>query len=335
MLLLLLALAAGTLAPSPARAATSCTAGSTALAFGNVTGAGTVDSNATVTVTCITTALQIAATVRVRMCLNIDAGLNGGGQVAPRRMTNATGDTLAFQIYQDSARSLVWGNSANPLVPTPLPLDLSYSYLLLIGSGTGTATATMYGRVPAQAGLAAGAFVNPFTGSQTRLDYRYAEPVVGTPPFPASCLTGGTGGGSVTFPFTASANVPANCSIQAATTLDFGSIPGVITANQDRTSTVTLACTGRTPYNIGLDNGQHASGTTRRMERVPSGGHVAYELYRDPARTQRWGGTIGSDTVTGTGTGGSQQVTVHGRVPAGQVVPPGSFRDVVTVTVTY
>lgn len=323
-------------APAPAHAETTCTASSTGLAFGPVTGASAVDTTGQVTITCTTTAIQIAASVRVRACLNIDAGLNGGGQMVPRRMTNATSDALGFQIYQDLTRTQVWGNSANALAPTPRAVDLIYGYVLLIGSGTGTATATMYGRVPVQTGLAAGTYTNPFTGTQTRLDYRYAEPIlIGVPPFPATCTSGGDGGGSVTFPFTATANVPANCTISTATALDFGTVPGVISTPRDQTSTITFACTGRTPWNVGLNNGLNASGNTRRMRQLLTNNYVNYELYRDASHTQRWGTTIGTDTQPGTGTGAAQAVTVHGRVPASQSAALGAYSDTVTVTVTY
>jgi spore coat protein U-like protein len=66
-----------------------------------------------------------------------------------------------------------------------------------------------------------------------------------------------------------------------------------------------------------------------------TGSYVDYELYRDAGHSLRWGATIGTDTVPGTGTGTAQALTVHGRVPATQSVAAGSYGDVVTVTVTY
>jgi len=319
----------------PALAAT-CTASPTPLALGTVTGSGAVDGSATITVTCNTTlSLSLLGVARVRTCLNIAAGVNGSGQTNPRLMTNSFGDTLQFQIYRDAARTQIWGDTTTPATPTPLGQDLEYQVPVLGGS-SGNFTVTMYGRVPAQSGLAAGNYTNPFTGGHTRLDYRYAEALlILNPPYPASCTSGGNGGGSITFPFTASATVPDNCAISAADDLDFGSVAGIINANQDQTSGITFTCTGRTPWNIALSNGQNASGNTRRMRLGASSNYVTYELYRDPARSQRWGTTIGSDTVAGTGTGTTQSLTVYGRVPATQTIPAGSYSDVVTITVTY
>ena len=43
--------------------------------------------------------------------------------------------------------------------------------------------------------------------------------------------------------------------------------------------------------------------------------YLPYELYRDSARSLRWGNTLTVDTASGTGTGSAQQLTIYGRVP--------------------
>ncbi|MCD9031468.1 spore coat U domain-containing protein [Luteimonas sp. Y-2-2-4F] len=320
--------------PRPAAAATSCTSSAAPLAFGTVSGASPADTASTVTVSCSTTAVTLLSVIRLRMCLHIGAGASGEGRHAPRQQVNQHGDRLVFQIYRDPARSLVWGHSASAEAPTPLETTFEYTVLLLGASNT--LTIPMYGRIPAQSGLAAGSYGNAFTGTHTRLDYRYNEPIIGTPPFPASCTAGGSGGGSITFPFSAQATVPHHCTLSSATDLAFGTVAGRVAQPVDQASTLTFACTGRTPWQVALDDGLYASGATRRMRLETGGEHyVAYELYRDPARTLRWGATPGSDTATGTGTGSAQSLTVYGRVPAVQVAPAGDYRDTVTVTVTY
>lgn len=317
----------------PAHALTQCTATSTSLEFGEVAADNHIDTTATVTVECNSFDLIVAGPVRVRMCLHIGDGARGAGIANPRRMTNDV-DELEFQIYRDSARTQVWGSSDMPDAPDPLRLDLEYVTVLLVGSGS--TQATLYGRVPAQSGLAAGTYTNPFTGGHTRLDYQFNEPLLIIPrPFPDSCTSGGVDGGSINFGFTARATVPDRCTIDATTDLDFGSVPGLIDAPVDQDATITLTCTRRTAWDVGLDNGQNAAGDTRRMQLDGGTSHVTYELFRDPARTLRWGSTPGTDAEPGEGTGFQQQVTVHGRVPAGQAVPAGQYRDTVTVTVTY
>lgn len=319
--------------PRSAHAATTCSlVGTTPLNFGTVTGDGTVDATGSVTLNCTTTAVSLLAKARVRMCINIGTGDSGGGQINPRRMTNPAGDPMQFQIFQDPARTEIWGHRDDPTAPTPRMVDVEYDVPLIVGASRDR-TFVLYGRVPAQAGLAAGAHANLFAGTHARVDYRYAETILGSPPYPASCIGGGNGGGSFSFPFSASASVPHHCSINAATDLDFGSVPGLIENPHDQTSSVTVTCTGRTAWRMSMDDGLHAAGGQRRMRRDGGTDHVRYELYGNPGRTQRWGAD--STGLTGTGTGSSQTLTVYGRVPGGQAVPAGRYSDTITVTVTY
>ncbi|RYZ11666.1 MAG: spore coat U domain-containing protein [Comamonadaceae bacterium] len=65
------------------------------------------------------------------------------------------------------------------------------------------------------------------------------------------------------------------------------------------------------------------------------GQRVAYQLFRDPARTQVWGAAAQGLAVAGTGTGLAQAYTVYGRVPAQATPAPGIYSDRIVVTVTY
>lgn len=134
-------------------------------------------------------------------------------------------------------------------------------------------------------------------------------------------------------PFTVTTTNLATCSV-SATTLNFGST-GVLSAARDGSSTLTVTCDAATPYTVGL-NGGNASATDptlRKMTRV--GQQITYALYRDIARTQPWGNTIGVNTASGTGTGGAQVLTVYGRAPAQTTPSPGVYTDTIIATVTY
>ena len=123
---------------------------------------------------------------------------------------------------------------------------------------------------------------------------------------PASATT------TVTTTFGVSATVQSTCLI-SATGLSFGTYTGVV-ANS--TSTVSVTCTNTTTYNVSLNPGT-ASGatvTTRKMG-GPSGALLNYGLYSDSGHSVNWGQTIGTDTVTGTGNGSAQNITVYGQVP--------------------
>lgn len=144
---------------------------------------------------------------------------------------------------------------------------------------------------------------------------------------------------TVTNTFQAKIVIQNTCAVNltAPTDLDFGT-QGVLSANVDQTSTITLTCTTNAPYNVGLDAGANASTAsdinTRRMT-DGSSHYVSYNMYTTTARSTAWGNTIGSSTQTGTGTGSAQTMTVYGRVPAQTTPPAGNYADTVTVTVTY
>jgi len=67
----------------------------------------------------------------------------------------------------------------------------------------------------------------------------------------------------------------------------------------------------------------------------PGSYSLAYELYRDVGRRQRWGNTLNVDTLTGSGTAATQTLTVYGRVPPQAPVAAGAYSDKITVTVTF
>ncbi|WP_299313633.1 spore coat U domain-containing protein, partial [uncultured Halomonas sp.] len=120
------------------------------------------------------------------------------------------------------------------------------------------------------------------------------------------------------------------------TDMDFGTV-GLLNINHEATSMISVTCTSGAEYDLSLNEGVNADGTTRRM--VDSGGtnYVSYRLYSNSGHTTLWGdGTFG-DAVTDTGNGEEQQITVYGRVEADDnatTPPAGSYSDTVTVEVT-
>jgi spore coat protein U-like protein len=137
---------------------------------------------------------------------------------------------------------------------------------------------------------------------------------------------------TVTTTFGVTATVQATCLV-SATPLAFGTYTGAVATS---TSAVSVTCTNTTSYNVGLSAGlaTGASVTTRQMT-GPASALLGYALFSDPARTVNWGNTIGTDTVTGTGNGVAQAITVYGQATAGQFVAPGAYTDTITATVTY
>ena len=123
--------------PVGAKISTACTLSSTAMEFGEVGIAGAAtsqtDSTSTITVTC---------TVGGGYSIALDGGLHA---VAAQRNVQSGLNTLAYDLYKDSARGTVWTSVTEP------------------STGIGTAAAqtiTVYGRIAAGLPFAASSGVD-------------------------------------------------------------------------------------------------------------------------------------------------------------------------------
>jgi len=133
--------------------------------------------------------------------------------------------------------------------------------------------------------------------------------------------------------FTSQLIITAECKVQSASNLDFGSY-GVLDTALTTTSTIAVQCTNGQTYTISLDDGSGTGTTTTRTMEF-GGEDIAYTMWKDAGFTQNWG-DAGGEIMTGlAGNGAVQNYTVHGQVPA-QVTPTAAtYQDTVTVTVTY
>lgn len=140
---------------------------------------------------------------------------------------------------------------------------------------------------------------------------------------------------TATTQFNVQITINAECQINSVQDMTFAPT-GVIDTNVDATSNIAVQCTNGTSYNLGLDAGQ-ASGATVATRRMTGAGAetVAYQLYSNAGHTTVWGNTIGTNTVASTGTGAAQPFTVYGRVPTQNTPTPGTYNDIITVTLTY
>jgi spore coat protein U-like protein len=109
-----------------ARPPAGCSATTTDLAFpaaGVLTSALRAESS-----------VRVTCTSKTSYSIALDNGTSGSSPTA-RKMTSASGDTVTYGLYRDSARSRPWGGAS----------------LAVTGAGTGTAQAIpIYGLVPAQ-----------------------------------------------------------------------------------------------------------------------------------------------------------------------------------------
>lgn len=102
----------------------------------------------------------------------------------------------------------------------------------------------------------------------------------------------------------------------------------------DARSSVVLACTPAASYAVGLDDGRHGAGGMRRMADASSTRFLAYELYSDAARTQRWGATARDGTGGIAPPDGRVELAVYGRAIAADA-HAGGYADTITITVMF
>jgi spore coat protein U-like protein len=134
--------------------------------------------------------------------------------------------------------------------------------------------------------------------------------------------------------FRVQARVEAVCEVTASD-LNFGTYTAQAGTPLQGTTLLRATCTPGSTYNVGLNEGTSPGATVNQRKMVAGTQALNYQLYRDSARSQIWGNTTGTDTVTGVGTGLAQDHTVFGAVPATQVVPAGDYADTITVRIYY
>lgn len=128
-------------------------------------------------------------------------------------------------------------------------------------------------------------------------------------------------------------NIVSSCTV-SATDLNFGVYNS--SAVSDVNTSLSVLCTSNTPYTIGLDAGLSSIGgnvSTRRM--LAGSNALNYSLYQNASRTSVWGDTVGTNTLSSTGTGTSQSFSVYGRIFSNQLSPVGSYSDRITVKVSF
>lgn len=136
--------------------------------------------------------------------------------------------------------------------------------------------------------------------------------------------------------FDVTLKIIADCTI-AAGNLDFGQSQGVLAAQLNVNSTITVTCTNTTPYSVGLDAGTGTGSTTSARVMSGTGGNtskVSFNLYQTNGATN-WGNNQGTDTKAGTGNGLAQALTVYGAVPVQSTPQPDTYKSTITATVYF
>lgn len=260
---------------------------------------------------------------RALLCLSIADEPSRPGY-NPRYMPilngNISGYFVGYTLYSDAARTAVVGGLAAGGSAPPLMLDITVPAY----SGNTQNDIPLYGEINP-------AVQNIYMGGQ---NYGHAVPVTlsyvaytgATPTCQSAQMT------TAVTTMRVDASLSNTCRIDSASDLNFGSVNGVLDQNVDSTSTITVNCSQNTTFQIALNNGLNASGTTRRMR--GTAGYIPYELYKDSNRSTRWGNDSSSWVQTA-GVGIPQAFTVYGRVAPQTLPGGGDYQDTIIVTVTY
>jgi spore coat protein U-like protein len=303
-------------------AALACTVTPISAAYGvvNLLPGSAVNTTGTLAVTCS----GGTANQAVRLCLEIGGGTTALGPSNERTLRSA-GDYIDSEFYSDAARTLIWGSwgvggSASYPIASPAGVQQNVT---LNGAGGGTFNYNVYLSIAAgQQTRTPGSY--SWTGASPTVQFRARAGA-------SSCPTNGSSSDSSGSTITATINASCNVS---ATNINFGSI-GLLSANIDATGTVTVQCTNTTPYNVGLGAGTGTGATVANRKMTNGAATVIYSLYSNSSRTTVWGNTVGTNTVSSTGSGSNQNLTVYGRVPVQSTPAPATYNDTIVVTVTY
>ncbi len=295
-----------------AKAAVTCSLTGPTMTFGtiNIFASSTTSGNATLTCNTVGQPLTFYA------CLSIGTGT--GGTTASNRTLASGSNKLPIQITGGAS----WPSQIGDGTSYPMEGVVSFS---VPRQSSGSYTFPLAITIPAPSPLpSVGTYSSSFTGTDFQVYWNTTSY--------ATCAALAAAGGTATVSGTMSisATVANQCSV-AASNMNFGTA-SLLTSALSATSNISVTCNAAIPLTIALDNGATGTGPTARL--MTAGTHtVQYGIYKDNAHSQPWGSTVGTDTASANGP--SASLTAYGQVPTQAAPTPGSYADIVGVTVTY
>ncbi len=259
----------------------------------------------------------------IYLCASLGTGT--GGTNGTDRTLSSGSSTIPIKITNGANATQIGDNTSYPMEGPLGPIGITAN-----GSATGSVPLAVTMPAPPSA-PPPGNYSSSFSSPDAELYYVFHPATGAGSAAPVSCAalmseTPASSSGHIVV----SAVVARQCTV-SATSLAFPT-RSALTAPVTATATISVSCNASTPVTIALDNGATGTGPTARQ--MKSGANaITYGIYQDSGATMPWGSTSGTDTASlGGGTG---TLTAYGRVPAQASPPPGSYADVVNVTVTY
>ena len=296
------------LGAAPASAYVNCTFNSPTMSFGSVgtTQTAGVSSSTTITYSCTN---PLGQKVFETLCFGL--GLTP--------MTSGA-NTLNWSAYQDAAHTIGFNNSYGGGGPEKI-IKLTFN-----ANQSLNGSLTLYGAINAgQTTLPAGTYTDVQAFNSTYTDHNES-----TVSAQATCVQATS---PTRWATTVNATLTTLCAVSALA-VDFLS-QGLLSVKIDAVSTLSVTCSNGSPYSIALSLGTGTGVTLPTARKMTKGAEtVTYGLYSDSARSVAWGIGAGQ-TVSGTGNGLTQSISIYGRVPPQATPSPGAYADTIVVTLTY
>lgn len=165
--------------------------------------------------------------------------------------------------------------------------------------------------------------------------------------FSGYAMTAAAAVGTSTNPtFQVSITITSACTFAAgaSSNIAFGNIPSntaLGSSSLKGTSNISVTCSNKTPYIVGLTTsaGTAGTGTMKSATPLTNADQVPYSLFKDSGYTNAWGstgtapGTPGNN-FAGTGNGSAQSIPVYAQVTNPNFTPD-TYSDTVTVNVIF
>ncbi|WP_232000517.1 Csu type fimbrial protein [Pseudomonas asplenii] len=242
-------------------------------------------------------------------------------------LVGPTGDVITYNVYATN------NTGAAYVVNRGTQYDFARNSILdllgVLGSVTPKTVPIYFGTITGN-NVAAGVYTETLS---IFWDWNYCSGIGAL----GACLGRDINTGTVTL--TVSMTVNNDCTVTAPS-ISFGGAP-VVSAFSTVNQSINVSCTKGSPYTVGLDAGQNASGGRRRM--VSGSNFLAYDIFKS-AGTTVWG-SVGSarrsssdaEVNPGNGLGvGSQVFNYNAKVYTDQATPAaGSYLDNVILDVGF
>lgn len=300
-------------------------------------------TSASVSVTCTKGLLDVGN--NGYLCLDIGDGnasdlVRGSRNTFSPRLLKSGSNYAGYQIYTNAGNTDFWGTSPPNGDPNQIYFDFS-------GGRTVTKSISFYSKMmpisPALNGttnlqsIIPGSYSSSFSGGHTSWDTTLlTNQTVDTSCNPRLYSRSGN------FPFSVSASVAQNCSINGVIgDINFGTVASSSTNLSGNTS-LSIQCTRTTPYSIGLTPSNGNTSGNGLLTKVGSPTDtVPYQLRQSAGATAPiWGNStaiapsLPGNGVQGVGSGVAQSYTVYATIPSASSAA-GDYLDSVLVSVNY